>query len=942
MFPSQALPGKMEYTEQQRQAISHDIGNLQLIACAGSGKTEVVSRRISTLLQKGNPPESIIAFTFTEKAAAELKERIAVHVTQDLGEDYRKKLGDLFTGTIHGFCFRLLQEKGERFNNFDAHTEHTEVALLRRFYKRLGISNISPPSANGEDISYAKGIRLFLGNAEVVYNELIHPQKLKPEAGNFVEVLERYERLLGEMRLISFSQMIVWAIKLLEEDPAVRRYISDTIRHVVVDEYQDINPAQERLIRIMHDLGAQVCVVGDDDQSIYQWRGTDIRNILTFGRRYPKVSVISLDRNYRSTPGIVEVANSVAGRIPDRLPKRMIPQVGKEGPDACLVECTTEEDEAKFVVSGIQLFREHGYEWKDLAVLLRSVSTSAGPILELLRENRIPYSVAGKVGLFRRPEIRFLGRLIARWTGNGWRETPYEPMASVTDASLAQDLARLFTGSRRDAARKLASLMVIGKKAIDSERPDLVGVFQDVLATLGFTDLDVGKEEDKPLFDSLGKFSQLLTDFEHMNRRAAPHEASEAAEGGQKAAPTAVYRASGIRFWTGLHWFIISHAASGYEEGSADDFFEFNAVNVMTIHQAKGLEFPVVFLPSLVARRFPSSKMGQPKSWIIPMELFDRKRYEGRIEDERRLFYVAVTRAKRALILSRFSRYPSRKNTGPTPFLAELLREGKLERFESLGRIIHCATSRRTRKQPALLTSFSDLSLYEQCPYRYRLRLIHGFQPPLAPELGYGKSLHHIITCIARRVRKGRRADVKVVDELLGSQFYLPLAGKAAREMMVKAARRSLVGYVDGYGSELERVADSEARFEVPMEKAILRGKIDLVLHADGNGKDGRIEIIEFKTNTETTAGNPADVVADSQISLYAVAAEMKGHRIETASVHDLHENHRHKVRLDGDARREIIRRMNRLVDGIRSCYFSPCIGEHCRQCDYKKICRYV
>ena len=932
----------MEYTEPQRQAISHDVGNLQLIACAGSGKTEVVSRRISALLKKGIPPQSIIAFTFTEKAAAELKDRIASHVTQDLGEEYRKKLGDLFAGTIHGFCFRLLQEQSERFNNFDALTEHTEVALLRRFYTRLKISSICAPETNGEDISHSKGIRLFLENSEVVYNELIQPKSLKSEAGNFIDALDRYERLLAEMRLISFSQMIAWATRLVEEDPAVRRYLSDTVRHVVVDEYQDINPAQERLIRLIHDLGAQVCVVGDDDQSIYQWRGADILNILTFAKRYPKVSVISLDRNYRSTPGIVEVANSVAGGIPDRLPKRMIPHVRKEGPDTCLIECTTEYDEAKFVVSGIKLFREQGYEWRDIAVLLRSVSTSAGPILELLRENGIPYSVAGKVGLFRRPEIRFLGRLIARWTGNGWKENQFGQTVQVTDHSLVQDLSLLFPRDLKSAPRKLASLMEIGKKAVESDRPDLVGVYQDVLSTLGFTKLDVGKEEDKPLFDSFGKFSQLLTDFEHMNRRAAPFEPAESGEGGQKSTPTAIYRASGIRFWTSLHWFIISHAASGYEEGSSDDFMDFNAVNVMTIHQAKGLEFPVVFLPSLVARRFPSSKMGQLKDWVIPVTMFDRKRYEGRLEDERRLFYVAVTRAKRALVLSRFSKYPSGRSTGATPFLVELIRAEKLERYESLGKIIHRSAARKPRLQPPLLTSFSDLSLYEQCPYKYRLRLVHGFQPPLAPELGYGKSLHHIITCLARNVRKGGRADGKAVDELLATQFYLPLAGKAAREMMVKAARRSLVGYVESYGSELKRVVESESRFEVPMEKAILRGKIDLVLHSGNNGDGDGIEVVEFKTKVANPDGGTTDSYADSQISLYAVAAEMKGNRVDTASVHDLHANHRHDVLINEASRGKIVRRMNTLVDGIRSCCFSPQAGNHCKQCDYKSICRYL
>lgn len=923
----------MDYTEEQCTAISHAGGNLQLIACAGSGKTEVVSRRISMLLRRGIAPESIVAFTFTEKAAAELKERVLRHVEQDLGTVFSKRIGELFVGTIHGYCLRLLQENGE-FNNFDALTEHTEVALLGRFYNRLGLPGLLERSFPGQKIPRYKGIDIFRRSAEVVYNDLLSRDLLKSKTPLFHEILTHYEELLSQMRLINFAQMIAWAVDMIERHPAVQRRLAQSVRHLVVDEYQDINPAQEKVIRLLHDLGATICVVGDDDQSIYQWRGTDVSNIVTFTGRYPSVSSVTLEKNFRSTPGIVDVANHIARSIPKRLPKRMVTALPDDGLDRCFIECASEEDEAEWIIHAIELFQRQGYQWGDMAILLRSVSTSGGRFLRKLREKNVPVVVAGKVGLFQRPEIRFLGELVARWTDQEWRDSTYDKSTPVRDEVLRGDLAQIFSGRVRDESTVLRDLLAIGREAVTSPRADLVRTYQEILAVLGIENLDADNERERPFFDSFGKFSQLLTDFEHMRRRAAPLDTEDRAKGLGVDRISAIHPA-GMSLWKGLHWYIQTHALDSYEEGSSQDTSDMNAVHLMTVHQAKGLEFPIVFVPCLVDKRFPSKRTGEKRNWLIPANLFDRTRYEGRVEDELRLFYVALTRAKRILILSRFTRY-ARQRANPSPFLADLLRARKIGFFESEGKIFERTVRRQMKKQEPLLTSFSDLSVYEACPYGYRLRLAHGFQPPLAPELGYGKSLHHVITCLAREARRGRSVSRQTVDRIVDDQFYLPLAGRAGKEQMKTVAKRSVGAYVEKFGTELQRAVETEARFEVPLGNAIVRGKIDLVADL-GQGPNGGLRIVEFKTKL-----NDGETPDPSQVHLYCLGAESKGWAVTSAFVHDLHGDRRHPVSIEEEERRATLDKVEELSDGIRDGNFHPKPGPHCRECDHKRICRHA
>ena len=256
-------------SKQQQQIVDPRGGELQVIACAGSGKTESVSRRVASIIQGGEAPESIVAFTFTEKAATELKDRIYKKVEATQGKEFLGRLGPMFVGTIHAYCFRILQDHVPKYGNYDVLDEHRHSALIsqRRYELNLTILHNR----------HWRSIETFRRAADVIGNDLIPLEDLK--GTDIGECYAAYRDMLDRYRLLTFGMIIAKAVEVLEEEPTIYERVAGSLRHLIVDEYQDINPAQERLIEILAQPPVQLCVVGDDDQAIYQWRGSDLGSV---------------------------------------------------------------------------------------------------------------------------------------------------------------------------------------------------------------------------------------------------------------------------------------------------------------------------------------------------------------------------------------------------------------------------------------------------------------------------------------------------------------------------------------------------------------------------------------------------------------------------------------------------------------------------------------
>src|SRR5690349_10429451 len=291
----------MVLTPSQIEAIEAPPGNLQLIACAGSGKTEVVALRVATLLDPATPgrvvPRSIIAFTFTDKAAAELRDRIVTRTRERLGDVIG--LAEMFIGTIHAFCLEILTSEVPEYLKYGVLNEVQQALLVDRNSKKSGLT--STTDLQGRVLHRYKDTDRYLVALDILREAELNPDHLV--GVSVMGGLAAYRALLSDKRYLDYSSILELAVRALRGHDDLRRRLKDRIRYVIDDEYQDVNPIQEEVVRLLYGLGAHVCVVGDDDQTIYQWRGSDVRNLLTFKDRYEAIKQVTLNENFRSSQG---------------------------------------------------------------------------------------------------------------------------------------------------------------------------------------------------------------------------------------------------------------------------------------------------------------------------------------------------------------------------------------------------------------------------------------------------------------------------------------------------------------------------------------------------------------------------------------------------------------------------------------------------------------
>ena len=450
----------MSLTSAQLEAIETTDRHLQIIACAGSGKTDVVSRRIARIIKnKLATPDQIVAFTFTEKAAAELKERIYKYIMQEVGNT--EGLAEMFIGTMHAYCLEILQTYVPEVFKFRVLSDVQTKLLVNRFSNQSGLT-VCPTSSPGTPV-----LRKFINTGLYmkslsIYREDIVDKKFVPQG--FKDSLENYLELLDRHSYLDYTDILTRAVSSIEESSnenlkALRNRIN-SYKFITVDEYQDINPIQERLVRAMCGKNAKLCVVGDDDQTIYQWRGSDVENILTFSKRLKNVKEVILDDNFRSSPGIVEIAKIIASNIDPsvRLPKDMKASGHQkfDRGDILALDFPSQEKEAKWIASKIQGMygvsfndskneKARGMSWSDFAVLFRTVSKDAGLLVEEFKRLGIPFIIKGLSRLFEADEILAI-QAAFRYAAEEIGEDEF---------NLAWDTGKLTAGKKKtDAARR--------------------------------------------------------------------------------------------------------------------------------------------------------------------------------------------------------------------------------------------------------------------------------------------------------------------------------------------------------------------------------------------------------------------------------------------------------------------------------------------------------
>lgn len=641
---------------RQREAVLHTEGPLLLLAGAGSGKTRVITMRAAYLLHKGAAPSSVLAVTFTNKAAREMKERI-------LSMRHGKNAGAPVISTFHSLCLNILRREIEHLGyrkDFTIYDTSEQVSLLRnilsdiRFYdKSFKIESVL------ERISRSK-------------NDYAPRPVIKPADGDDLdEITDRlypkYHDALKTMNALDFDDLLLLTLRLFREHPAVLERYRERFRYIMVDEYQDTNHVQYEFIRLLAGERKNLCVVGDDDQSIYGWRGAHIGNVLDFDKDFPGTVIIRLEQNYRSTGHILQVANSVIRGNRNRMEKTLW-TAGKAGPKVHIFKAIDGDDEAQWVADRISMIKfDKDLSYGDFAVIYRA-NLFSKPFEEALRRLRIPYSVVGGTSYFEYREIKDLTAYL-KVIANPRDDLSLLRAANIPKRGLGTSaIGRI---SEFAAKHSLPLIEAFGRaEEIEGIGEKVAGSASGLVRLL-----DRYRSAFREKREMAGAFRSLVEEIRYEEYIREQHKTPEAA----------------MKKIENLEAFIDSLSRYAEQDGapSLPGFLETLAltdllqdkeekagggVTLISFHSAKGLEFPVVFIAGVEEDILPHKKSADTS---------------GSLEEERRLFYVGITRAMRELYITYAGhriRYGKQKPVTPSRFLDEVAEDAvrKLDGREKL------------------------------------------------------------------------------------------------------------------------------------------------------------------------------------------------------------------------------------------------------------------
>ncbi|WP_135611143.1 ATP-dependent DNA helicase [Methanococcoides sp. AM1] len=885
-------------SDSQKDAVLSKKSHLRIIAGAGAGKTETLTRKIVyLLLHEKVDPSSIVAFTFTEKAAQSMKSRVYDRIKHMAGDEICAKLGDMFVGTIHGYCSQLLEDYFG-YGDYGVIDENQEMAFLMRVGWEIGL---------GKSGKYSTNCETFLNTSNVVYGELILKSKIKKDAPEFQNHFLKYEEILDSHKRLTFNRMINLTIENLSPNPEVLEHV----KYLIVDEYQDINRAQEKLIRLIGEK-ASIFIVGDPRQTIYQWRGSDEGCFDDFVTYYSDTDTVPITENRRSTKSILNIANEFADKFETKYAH--LDSTRKEDGAVYLGQFEDAAEEAEWIADQIESHVNSGAcTYSDFGILFRSVKTSAPAFIDIFRERNIPVMVGGKVGLFRRYEIKAVGKLFA-WLFEGafWKDnSDEEPLEGDDILYSALEDWNIGASDISLPGDMVSTLVEWKKSALAGEYGDFSRIYHELLIKLGFHQLEPDNPNHMVIMANLGRFGSILSDYEAANML-----------GGRK------------RKWErdlkGLFWYMTLYATSSYEEQAGDDIGGVDAVQLMTVHQAKGLEWPIVFIPSMLARRFPSTMTGRQRKWSIPRDMFDVEKYEGDIDSERKLFYVALTRAKEILVVSYFKRVNN--NVKPSEFITDDLDVNKMIELSSSDTLPLCKVEKIEDIEDLQTFAASELITYGKCPYLYRFTHVWNYQPGLDPMLGYGNTLHFCLRRAGELIRDEGYNSMSAIVEALDENFHLPFAGKTMTENAKRTAVDKLVRFVTEHEDDMNHIKEVESRIEFPMQKATVMGKVDVILHDDEG-----LEIRDYKTSDSVTSMEEVAL----QVQLYTKGLKMIGEPVTKGSVSFLENASTESVDVSEMALQNAETNAERYIDGIMKRDFTACPGTFCGKCNFKRICKF-
>lgn len=924
-------------TPEQANAALDDSKEILCIACAGSGKSRTLAYRLARLLAKGEDPAGIVAFTFTEKAAESIKRRVSQALTS-VGLS-TNLIGQMYIGTIHSYCQHVLGQADAIYRQFDVLDENKLILFMMSRYNEIGL----PALRNTRNARYFDTLKKAADAFKLLNDEYIDISTVASLDVELGETIVKLKDIMRRDQFIDFSTMIRTVVEKIESsEDGMLRTISH-LKHLLVDEYQDISPTQDRLIRLLHKLSDTLFVVGDDDQAIYGWRGADVSNILQFDRRYPSSVKHVLSINFRSTETIVcATSGFVAAQLGAMRLDKNPSAKSNESPRQFGVHWFKDRiEEAEWVADRIASLIGTEYVERDgairgltpadFAILMRSTRTRESDLnprhmafTSMLHAKHIPYSLEAGGGAFDRPEVQVLRNsfLLLRERA---------PTRSEALAFFNTEVQLLFPQADFDS---FAALLTRWAREIHApfggvrRRVFPQNLVFELLQSFGVGGGNIGSDAMR----DIGLFSRMIQDVE------------------------SVYLSidSSHRF-TDILNFLENVADTGYDVSTDDVVLRPDAVTVATVHKVKGLEYPVVFVVDVEQGRFPGIQR-KYDGWL-PTSIIEtaikRGAYVGTPEEEARLFYTAATRAERYLYVTGAENLPAGKRRRKQSSYVLALSHAEITKNQNevpSGLVL--STGKRRMDESILPTSFSDVRYYLGCPMDYRFRKGFGFSPSIPEMFGFGRAVHVAIEKLHEIYRDHpptREQAELVADNAFHLKHIAPSRDPENRpgpyENAKNKAKSTVAAYVETYKEDFQQQRQVEARFEIPANDCLITGSIDLLLKEDESGKILEAHVIDFKAiaGGDDPNQNPdLDWTELSlQVQLYAKAArDVLGENAATGSIHLLKDNQRVGVPIDEHSVNSAIKNVEWAVQGILLQDFP--MRPHpkkCVKCDFDRIC---
>lgn len=891
--------------KEQKEAVGFGDGPLLIIAGAGTGKTTVVTERIKYLIASGKAkPAEILALTFTEKAAREMEERVDIAMPYGYTQ--------MWISTFHKFCDRVLRQEAIHIGLNPAYrlmTDADATMLLRKHLFSFDLDYFRPL---GNPTKFIGGmIQHFsrLKDEDVSpkqYQDWVQAKDKKTKAKTEEEKLElakhkelariyaAYEDLKVKEGVMDFSDLIANTLRMFRTRKNLLNQYRSSFRYLLVDEFQDTNIAQNELIVLLAGKKQNITAVADDDQSIYKFRGAAVSNVLSFRRNFPKTKVIVLTKNYRSTQAILDASYQlIQNNNPDRLEvkekvdKKLVSQRAIAGVAPRMLYLDRVENEADAVAKEIKALHDGQkgkgarYSWKDVAILVRA-NAHAEPFVRAFVRLGIPFQFLGPGQLFRQPEVKDLIAYLQVLQNFEDNVALFRVLSMEHFALAARDLSAIsIFGRKQNMSLFEACEVIAGKRPSsiplpylgDNTKEAVTNIVAMIHRHLGlivketagqilyYFLLDTGLVKkileytgsvDAHRAENISKFFSKLKTYE------TEHEDASVA--------------------SVLDWILLSMEMGESPIAGDTDWTRNDAVNILTIHSAKGLEFPVVFLVNLVSQRFPTSE--RREQIPIPDALIKEELPEGdyHLEEERRLFYVGMTRARDFLYLTGANFYGEGKREKKlSPFVHEVMGEVALPAEDATSQMSLLDWKKEEMPQapsiktPVTYLSYSQIEAFRTCPLHYKLRYILNIPTPPTPALSFGTSVHAALREFYEAHRQGSKVSKALLLELLNSHWLREgYESKQYEKEMKKRGERYLTSYFqDIFNPKIKTIA-LEQPFTVPIalegKSLKIGGKIDRIDLLP----DGKIEIVDYKTGRMPTK---REMDTSLQLSMYAIAA---------------------------------------------------------------------